>query len=54
MLFPFCRVNELEEEVRELQVQSTDMLEEERRRSKDVVGRIEREKQLEAENSAIR
>ena len=48
------RVDELEEEVRELQVQSREMLEEERKRSREIAQRIEREKQLEIENYAIK
>lgn len=48
------RINELEEEVRELQVQSKEQLEQEQRRSKEMIARFDREKQLEAENYAIK
>ena len=47
-------MDELEEEVRELQVQSHDMIEEERKRSREIIQRVEREKQLEIENYAIK
>jgi Rab11 family-interacting protein 3/4 len=44
----------LEEQVREEQSRSEQRLQEEQRRQKDLVTRLEREKQLELENSAIR
>ena len=48
------RVDELEEEVRELQVQGREMLDEERKRNREIVQRVEREKQLEVENVNIK
>ena len=44
----------LEEQIRELEVRSDERLEDERKRSKDMLARLEREKQLEIENYAIR
>jgi Rab11 family-interacting protein 3/4 len=44
----------LEEQVREEQSRAEQRLQEEQRRQKDLVTRLEREKQLELENSAIR
>ncbi len=44
----------LEENLRELQVSSSDQLQAEQRRSKDLVARLEREKQLEVENYTFR
>ena len=44
----------LEEQIRELEVRSDERLEDERKRSKEMLARLEREKQLEIENYAIR
>ena len=50
----FPRINDLEEEVRDLQVQARDTEEQEQKRSREMIARMEREKQLEVENYAIR
>ncbi|XP_065338326.1 rab11 family-interacting protein 4 isoform X4 [Cloeon dipterum] len=49
-----ARLMILEEQVREEQARSEQRLQEEQRRHKDLASRLEREKQLELENSAIR
>lgn len=51
---PFPRIHMLEEQIRELEVRSDERLEDERKRSKEMLARLEREKQLEIENYAIR
>ena len=48
------RINDLEEEVRDLQVQARDTEEQEQKRSREMIARMEREKHLEVENYAIR
>ncbi len=54
--FLVSRVNDLEEEVRELQLSQSEQEESEQRRSREMemLARLEREKQLEVENYAIR
>lgn len=49
-----CRVMILEEQLREEQVRGEERLQDETRRHRDLIARVEREKQLELENSAIR
>jgi len=48
------QIHMLEENLRELQVSSADALATEQRRSKDLIARLEREKELETENFAFR
>ncbi len=48
------RINDLEEEVRELQIASGEQEELEQKRTREMIARVEREKQLELENCAIR
>lgn len=49
-----ARIHMLEEHIREIEVRGEERLEEEQRRNKDLVQRLEREKQLEIENYSIR
>jgi len=49
-----ARIHMLEEHIREIEVRGEERLLEETRRNKDVVQRLEREKQLEIENYSIR
>ena len=44
----------LEENLREMEVRSEERLEEERKRHKDLISRLEREKQLEIENCSAK
>jgi Rab11 family-interacting protein 3/4 len=48
------RIDELEEEVREMQLNSKEQLEVEQKRTKEMIARLDREKQLEVENYAIK
>ncbi len=48
------RINDLEEEVRDLQLSQSEQEEAEQRRTREMIARLEREKQLEGENYAIR
>ena len=52
--FGIFRVHMLEEHIREIELQSQEKLAEEQKRNKDLIQRLEREKQLEIENYAIR
>ena len=49
-----ARIHMLEEHIREIEVRGEERLLEEQRRNKDLVQRLEREKQLEIENYTIR
>ncbi|XP_023332078.1 rab11 family-interacting protein 4 isoform X2 [Eurytemora carolleeae] len=49
-----ARIHMLEEHIRELEVRSEERLGEEQRRNRELLARLEREKQLELENYAIR
>lgn len=49
-----ARIHMLEESIRELEVRGEERMEEEKRRHKDMVSRMEREKHLELENYSIR
>jgi hypothetical protein len=49
-----ARIHMLEEHIRELEVRGEERLEEEQRRGRELVARVERERQLEIENYSIR
>jgi len=49
-----ARIHMLEEHIRELEIRGEERLEEEQRRSREMLQRVEREKQLEVENYSIR
>lgn len=49
-----CRVLMLEEQLRETELRADERLQDEQKRHRELMVRIEREKQLELENCAIR
>jgi len=49
-----ARIHMLEEHIRELEVRGEERVEEEQRRSRELMQRVERERQLEVENYSIR
>ena len=49
-----ARIHMLEEHIRELEVRGEERLEDEQRRGRELVARVERERQLEVENYSIR
>ena len=49
-----ARIHVLEENIREIEMRGEERLEDEQRRNRDIIQRLEREKQLEIENYSIR
>ena len=51
---PPCRLQMLEESLRDVELRAQQQLAEEQRRNKELIVRVEREKQLEIENCTIK